>query len=184
MNRSTPRAFGFDTRVGPRRTAARPVHRRARRADLPDHQLRLRRHRIGRGLLQPAGVRQHLLAHHEPDGGHVRGAGRQPGGRRRRRRLRQRSGRAGGGAVHHAPAGRPHRRLRRAVRRHGHPAQAPVAQVRPRADVRRSGRHRRLEASAARRDQAAVRRDDRQSRAATCSTFGRSPTSRTTSARR
>ena len=63
------------------RPAPRPEYGRARGPDLPDHQLRLRGSRIGGGVLQPAGVRQHLLAHHEPDGGGVRGADRQPRGR-------------------------------------------------------------------------------------------------------
>ena len=67
---------------GARRSTARSQHRRARRADLPDHELRVRRPRIGGGLFQPAGVRQHLLAHHEPDGGRLRGAHGQPRGRR------------------------------------------------------------------------------------------------------
>ncbi len=66
----------------PRRSAPGPVHGRARRADLSDHQLRLRGPGLGRRLLQPAGVRQHLLPHHEPDRRHLRGARRQPGGRR------------------------------------------------------------------------------------------------------
>ena len=62
------------TRARPRRPAARPVHRRARDADLPDHELRVRGRRVGGRLLQPAGVRQHLLADHEPDRGRFRGA--------------------------------------------------------------------------------------------------------------
>ena len=87
---------------GARRAAARPQHRRARRADLPDDQLRVRGPRIGGRVLQPAGVRQHLLADHEPDGGRVRGAHGQPRRRLRRRRLRQRHRGAGGGALHAA----------------------------------------------------------------------------------
>ena len=74
-----------------RRPAARPQHRRPRGADLPDDQLRVRGPGVGGGVLQPAGVRQHLLAHHEPDDRGVRGTGGQPRGRRRRRRVRQRA---------------------------------------------------------------------------------------------
>ena len=59
---------------GARRPAPRPVHRRPRGADLPDGELRLRGRRVRGRVLQPAGVRQHLLADHEPDHRGVRGA--------------------------------------------------------------------------------------------------------------
>ena len=48
-----------------RRRPARSRHRRARDADLPDHGLRVRGRRPRRGAVQPAGLRQHLFAHHE-----------------------------------------------------------------------------------------------------------------------
>ena len=46
------------------RRPARSRHRGARDADLPDHRLRVRRCRPCRGAVQPAGLRQHLFAHH------------------------------------------------------------------------------------------------------------------------
>ena len=83
--RATPARGGARLRLrdpaAARRATARPEHRRPGGADLPDHQLRLRGPGVGGGLLQPAGVRQHLLADHEPDGRGVRGAGGQPRGR-------------------------------------------------------------------------------------------------------
>ena len=121
--------------TGARRAAARPEHRRARRADLPDHQLRVRGSGVGRRLLQPAGVRQHLLADHEPDRRRVRGAHGQPRRRLRRRRLRQRHRGAGGGAVHAAAAGRSRRLVVGALRRHRQPVQAPAAQDERRPDA-------------------------------------------------
>ena len=147
---------------GARRPAAGPEHRRARRADLPDDELRVRGSGVGGGVLQPAGVRQHLLADHEPDGGGVRGADGQPRGRLRRRRVRQRHRGAGGGAVHAADAGRPRRLVVGALRRHGQPAQAPAAQDVGGADLGRSRRSRRLEGGGPRQHQGVLRRDDRQ----------------------
>ena len=85
-----------------RRATARPEHGRPRGADLPDDQLRVRGPGVGGGVLQPAGVRQHVLAHHEPDRRGVRGAGGEPRGRRRRGGVRQRDRRAGRRAVHAA----------------------------------------------------------------------------------
>ena len=149
---------------GARRPAPGPEHRRARRADLPDDELRVRGPGIGGRVLQPAGVREHLLAHHEPDRGRVRGAHGQPRRRLRRGRVRQRHRGAGGGALHAARARRPRRVVVGALRRHGQPVQAPAAQDVGRADVGRSGRRRRVEGRGPRQHEGVLRRDDRQPR--------------------
>ena len=51
----------------PCRRAARSGHGRARDADLPDHVLRVRRRRPCGVAVRPAGLRQHLHAHRQPD---------------------------------------------------------------------------------------------------------------------
>ena len=158
------------TPVGARRAAARSQYRRPRGADLPDDQLRLRGPRIRRRVLQPPGVRQHLLADHESDGRRLRGAHGQPRRRLRRRRLRQRHRRASGSALHPPDARRSRRLVLGALRRHRQPAQTPAAQDVRRADLGRSRRPRRLEARGPSEHQGLLRRDDRQPRAATCST--------------
>ena len=150
--------------AGARRAAPGSEYRRARGADLPDDELRVRGSGVGGGVLQPAGVREHLLAHHEPDGGRVRGAHGQPRRRMRRGRVRQRDRGAGGGALHAAVAGRPRRLLVGALRRDGQPAQAPAAQDVGGADVGRSRRSRRVEGGGPRQHQGVLRRDDRQPR--------------------
>ena len=81
-----------------RRLAQRPRHQRRRGADLPDHQLPVRRHRPRRPPVRAAGAGQHLHPHHEPHhgrAGEARGGAR---GRRRRRggRVRPGSNRARG----------------------------------------------------------------------------------------
>ena len=136
--RGSPRVRVRDPAAA-RRAAARSEHRRPRGADLPDHQLRVRGPGVGGGVLQPAGVREHVLAHHEPDRGGVRGARGQPRGRERRRGVRQRDRGAGGRALHAAAAGRPRRLLRGAVRRDGEPVQAPAPEDERGADLGRSG---------------------------------------------
>ena len=78
---------GFSTLVDPRRRQARSHHRRARDADLSDHVLRVRRRRSRRLAVRPAGLRQHLYPHRQPD---LRRAG------RARRRARRRHRGAGG----------------------------------------------------------------------------------------
>ena len=161
--------------AGARRPAPRPQYRRARRADLPDHELRVRGSGIGRRLFQPAGVRQHLLAHHEPHRGRVRGAHGQPRRRQRRRGLRQRHRGAGGGALHAAAAGGPRGVVVGALRRHGQPVQAPAAQDERGAHVGRSRRSR----GVARRHSATTPSCSTPRRSAippaTCSTSRRSP---------
>ena len=79
----------------PRRRAARPDDRRARDADLPDDLLRLRRRRPRRLALRPAGLRQHLHPHREPDQGGAGGARRGTRGRHGGARGRVRPRRAG-----------------------------------------------------------------------------------------
>jgi hypothetical protein len=147
---------------GSRRAASRSQHRRPRGADLPDDELRVRGPRIGGGVLQPPGVRQHLLPHHEPHGGRVRGAHGQPRGRMRRGGVRQRHRRTGGGALHPAGARRPRRVVIGALRRHGEPVQAHAAQDVRGADLGRSRRSRRMEGGRPRQHEGLLRRDDRQ----------------------
>ena len=124
------RRAGFRDAVDPRRRAAGPDHRRAGHADLPDDRLRLRRRRPRRLAVRPAGVRQHLHPHHQPDD---RGAGRADGGA---------GGRAGGarrrlgprGAGDRLPradaAGRRIRRLDQALRRLDQPVQSRLQEFR------------------------------------------------------
>ena len=156
------RDFGFETRqvhAGQRpdpNTGARAV------ADLPDHELRVRGSGVGCRVLQPSGVREHLLAHHESDGGGVRGAHGEPRGRLWCGGICERDRGAGGGVVHAAPAGRPRRLLVCALRRHRQPVQAPAAQDERRPDLGRPGRRRCLAGGAPRQHQASLRRDDRQ----------------------
>ena len=90
----------------PRRPATRSEHRRPGGADLPDRQLCVRGSRVGGCLLQPPGVREHVLADHEPDGRGLRGADRKPRGRRRSGRLLERNRSSGGRALHAAAARR------------------------------------------------------------------------------
>src|ERR1035438_2221677 len=102
--RAGPRVWIRDTAVA-RRATARPEHGRTCGADLPDDQLCVRGPGVSGGVLQPAGVREHVLAHHEPDRRGVRGARGQPGGRLWRGGVRQRDRRAGSRALHAAAAG-------------------------------------------------------------------------------
>src|SRR5215831_5318636 len=92
--RGSPRVRVRDPAVA-RRATARPEYGCTGGADLPDDQLRLRGPGIGGGVLQPAGVREHVLAHHEPDRRGVRGAGGEPRGRLWRGGVRQRDRRPG-----------------------------------------------------------------------------------------
>ena len=85
---------------GARRSAARPGDRQPRGADLPDRGLRLRGHRARSEPLRAAAVRQHLLAHHEPDRRRVRGANRRARERHRSGGNRFRAGGAAPDAVH------------------------------------------------------------------------------------
>ena len=109
---SRPRLSARDARH-PRRADPGRGDRRARAADPPDHQLRLRQRRSRGQPVQPADLRQRLLAASQSHGG---GAGR-AGGRARRRARR--AGRASGMAaealaLHDAPAGRATTSSRRA----------------------------------------------------------------------
>ena len=140
------------------RAARRPApgcrHRLARRADLSDHLLRLRRHRARRQSFQPAALRQHLYAHHEPDHGGVRGAH----GVARTRRRRAGGGERPGGAVHrhHQPArrGRRDRRVQEPVRRHLHAVRRQLPAAGDQHDFRRSRTIRRISAAPSRRARA------------------------------
>ena len=62
-----PRPTGSRRRRDPCRRRARPDHRRALDADLPDHRLCVRRCRPRRLALQPAQFRLHLFAADQPD---------------------------------------------------------------------------------------------------------------------
>ena len=112
-------------------------HRRSCAADLPDHELRVRFGRARREPVQPADLRQRLLALEQPDGC---GAGR-TGGRARRRPRRggvgQRHGGRSDGADDDAAGRRPRGRCRCPLRRHGDDAGGEPHQVRRRDVVRR-----------------------------------------------
>ena len=114
----------------PRRSGRRRHNQVARRSDLPDHVLRVRRCRPRRATVRPAGVRQHLHPHHEPDHRRLREA---------HRGARRRSGRAGAGLRtgrrnphhHHAGVGGRRDRLHDlALRRHLQPVPLHAAQAR------------------------------------------------------
>ena len=114
----------------PCRRGAGRRDRRAGDADLPDDIVRLRRRRPCRVAVRPAGVRQHLLAHRQPDlrgaGGARRGARGRHGGSRRRLRPR--------GPVPDLPradaAGRRVRRREQALRRLDQPVQPLLQELR------------------------------------------------------
>ena len=147
-----------------RGAAPGPEHGRARRADLSNDELRVRGSGVRGRVLQPAGVRQHVLADHESDGGGVRGAHREPRGRLRRRRVRERARGAGRGAVHAAHARRSRRVVGRALRRHRQSAQARAAQDERGDHVGKSRRSRGVARRRARQHESVLRRDDRQPR--------------------
>ena len=88
----TDRLPGFDTLAIHAGRRARRGDRRPGDADLPDDVLRVRRRRPCGLAVRPAGVRQHLLAHRQPDlrraGGAGRGARGRHGGARGRVRPR------------------------------------------------------------------------------------------------
>ena len=76
--------------------------------------------------LQPADVRQRLLAHPQPDGRGARGARGRARRRARRARHRHRHGGADGRAAHAVQRWRPPRRRAHALRRHLHAARGHV----------------------------------------------------------
>ena len=142
-----------------RRPAARSGDRGARRADLSDHVLRLRRHRPCRGPVQPGARRAHLQPHLEPDRGGARGArrGARAWGRRGRRGLGP--GRAPPGGRDPDGAGRAHRGLGLALRRQRQPARPDPAALRHRDDFRKAARLGRHAGRGPARDAAFLRRN-------------------------
>ena len=88
----------------PRRPDPRRRDRRARAADLPDDELRLRQRRPRREPVQPADLRQRLFAAVEPDRRGARGARRRARRRPRRAGVGERHGGRGDGAADPAPA--------------------------------------------------------------------------------
>ena len=112
--------------------------------------------------VRAAEVRADLQPDRQPDGGGVRGAAGQPGGRDRRGRHGQRAGRRVPHVRLPGRRRRPHRRGRRAVRRHDHPARRDAAPVRRGHHVRRRRRRRRLRRGDHPGHQAGVHRGDRQ----------------------
>ncbi len=148
-----------------RRPAARPDHRQPRRADLPDHQLPVPRHRARRQSVRPEGVRQHLHPHHEPDHRRARAA---PGQTWKAASARWRpvSGHAAQahGDPHPVRRGRPHRHQQPALRRHLQPVRLHLPAHRHRRDLRRSDRPGRLREGDPAQHQDPLRRDAGQSR--------------------
>jgi hypothetical protein len=145
--------------------ASRSRHRRPRRADLPDHELRLPRQRSCRSALQSRGARLYLFAHRQSDGRRARGAPQRARGRRRCDLHRQRPG---GAASRHRNAdggGRSHRRSSVALWRLDQPVEAHPAALRDRDELCRSARSRRLPRRGTAGNAARLRRGDRQSRA-------------------
>ena len=169
---STPKTLRFDTLALHAGAVPDPATGRARDADLPERVVRLSRQRPCGGAVQHGARRARLFAHLQSDRRRARGAHRRARGRRRAR-SRTASGQA---ALHLAIVTllgrrRAHRRVARAVRRLAQPARLHAAALRHHDHLRRSARPRRLARRDSPRDPAAVRRDARQSRASTCSTF-------------
>jgi hypothetical protein len=112
----------FRNAADPRRLRdSRPDHQERRRPHLPDDRLRLRRRRPRLSAVPPAGVRQHLQPHHEPDERRAREARR---GARGRRHGARRGVRSRGRVPRHRHAragGRQHRVESAPLRRHGEP---------------------------------------------------------------
>src|SRR6267143_2570638 len=119
-----------------RRPVARPGDRQPRGADLPDHVVRLPRHRARRVALQHGARRPRLFAHLESD------RSRSGGARRRARRWRRRDCdglRPGGAAPGDRDAdgrGQPHRRLDGALWRLAQPARLYPQALRHRHEFR------------------------------------------------
>ena len=140
------RPWPTDHASSPRRCAihagadSRRRDRRARAADLPDDELRLRQRRPRGEPVQPADLRQRLLAALEPDRRRARGARRRARRRPRRAGLGERHGGRGDGAADAAGAGRPRRRRRRALRRQRQHARGQPRQARHRDHLRRRAR--------------------------------------------
>ena len=111
--------------------------RRPRRADLPDHLLRLRRRRHRRAALRAQAVRQHLHPDRQSDDRRARGAARVARERHRRRGRGERHGRAVRGADDAALAGRRDRGLLAPLRRDRHPAHPHFSQALDQRPVRR-----------------------------------------------
>ena len=132
--------MGIRNSTDSRRHRARSDDERPRRADLPDHQLRLSRHGPRGGALRSPGARQHLHAHHEPDAGRVRGPRRLARRRRRGARGRERSGRRDDRALEPRRERWPHRLVGVALRRHLQPLPLHAAQARHRDHVRERSR--------------------------------------------
>ena len=150
-----------------------------RRADLPDHFLRLRGHRSRRRPLRPQPLRQHLHADHEPHHRRLRGAhGGLEGGVGA---LATASGLAAQliAITTLLEAGRPHRRLAPPLRRQPQPALHHAAPVRHRDDVRRPRRPGEPGAPPSRRARACSTARRSATRASTCSTSRPSPRWRT-----
>ena len=153
----------FDTLVAARRRRARPDDRRARHADLPDHLVRLPRHRSRRRALQHGARGARLFAHLESRPCRVRGAHRGARGRRRRDRHGQRPGGAASRDRDADGRGLAHRGVERALRRLAQPAALHAAALRHRDDVRRPARPRRMARRHPAEHAAPLRRDARQS---------------------
>ena len=139
----TDRLPGFNTLAIHAGAAPDATTGAARHADLPDRLVRVRRRGARRLAVRAPGLRQHLLAHHQP---HQRGAG------GARRRARRRHGRRGGGLgprrrvpgdARPDAARRRVRRLDPPLRRLDQPVQPFLQELRLERDLggcRRSGR--------------------------------------------
>ena len=160
---TAPKAPPLRYALAARRPAARSDDGRARRADLPDHVLRVRRHRARRRPVQPGARRAHLFAHLQS---HRRGAGGAHLGAGRRRRRggdRQRPGRAASRHRHADGRGRAHRGVGPHLRRLAQHVHAHAAALRHHHHAGRSARSRKLRQGHHRQDAPRVRRDARQS---------------------
>ena len=131
--------------------------------DLPDDVVHLQEHRPRGGPVRTRGVRQHLHAHHEPDAGRRRGAGRRARGRRRRAAGGERPGGRDDRDPQHRERRRPHRLEPEPLRRHVQPLPLHAPEARHRGLVRRGSRRPRVVARRRPTEhQGLLRRDHRQ----------------------
>ena len=157
------RKFGIETlclHAGP---GAGSGHRLARRADLPDHVVRLRFGRARRQPVQPADLRQRLLAAVESDRGGAGGADGRDRRRPRGARDRERHGGRNGGDADAAEGRRPLRRRQHALRRHLLAVRRDLQADGHRLQLRRTRRTAQFPGGLAAQQQGRLRRDGRQS---------------------
>ena len=155
--------LGFRDPPDPCRRRTRPDHGRPGHTDLPDHELRVPRHRPRGQPVRSGRDGQHLHADHEPDAGRARAAHREPRRGCRRARRGQWAGRRDDGHPQPRRGRRPHRVERQPLRRHLQPLPLQPAEARRHGRLRRGSRRpRRLAQAHQGEHEGALRGDHRQ----------------------